>query len=665
MKKSKDTKQPKYRHSLANRLTWQVLLTLLIVMGIASYHIFKLSRNAMKNVTVWHNEYVLHSANEAIDRILSDVSLGTVNNVANVEEHLNRPDLMGSIMKQIVELNPHINCSGICFTENYYPEKGHWLATCARRNKENGIDIEYIGDKDNDYLKDKKFIEAMHSSDGAWSEPYFDCVDSLMPLVSYLMPIHDRSGRTVAVLATDLSLEWLSEKLQEIEPSLSMMSALVDTFRFGGLAYSFIIDEKGKYITHHEKERILRDNFFNYTKETPDTIDDHAGRLMTEGKEGYYAGTDDQELTIEGESVYLFYTPIKQLRWTLGIALPTVLIMIVPYIFAVVLLLMIIIAMVVVFVMSRIGIKRTVKPLKALATTAGEVAKGKFDTPLPVIKSKDEIVLLRNSFEEMQHSLTQYIQQLQTTTAQKATMESELNIAHNIQMSMLPKTFPPYPERTDIDIYGMLKPAKAVGGDLFDFYISDEKLFFCIGDVSGKGVPAALVMSVARSLFRNISAHTTAPEAIVHTLNNALADGNDTGMFVTLFIGVLDLKTGVMHYCNGGHNAPLIIGREVTLLPCESNVVTGIIPNWEFIAQETTLAHGSTILLFTDGLNEAENAEQAQFGDERICTEAQTMIARQTTSPNEIISHIEQAVHQFVGNAEQSDDLTMLAIRYN
>jgi sigma-B regulation protein RsbU (phosphoserine phosphatase) len=130
--------------------------------------------------------------------------------------------------------------------------------------------------------------------------------------------------------------------------------------------------------------------------------------------------------------------------------------------------------------------------LKQLAETANEVAKGNFNASLPQIKYEDEVRLLRDSFEGMQHSLTQYIEELKSTTASKAAIENELKVAHDIQMSMLPKTFPPYPERSDIDIFGMLKPAKDVGGDLFDFYISNEQLFFCIGDVSGKGVPAAL-----------------------------------------------------------------------------------------------------------------------------------------------------------------------------
>ena len=267
----------------------------------------------------------------------------------------------------------------------------------------------------------------------------------------------------------------------------------------------------------------------------------------------------------------------------------------------------ILMGMLVVYFFGRRSIKKATQPLKQLAASADEVAKGNFETRLPDIKSRDEIHQLRDSFENMQHSLTRYVNELRDTTAQKASMESELKIAHDIQMDMLPKTFPPYPERDDIDIYGTLTPAKAVGGDLFDFYIRDNQLFFCIGDVAGKGIPASMFMAVTRSLFRNISAHVAYPERIAYTLNNALSENNESNMFVTLFTGVLDLATGHLSYCNAGHNSPLLVGRDVGDLPCLPNLPLGILAEFQFEAQEVDLDPDTTIFLFTDGLNEAEN----------------------------------------------------------
>ena len=255
------------------------------------------------------------------------------------------------------------------------------------------------------------------------------------------------------------------------------------------------------------------------------------------------------------------------------------------------------------------------------------------------------------------------MEQLQATTAQKASIESELKIAHDIQMSMLPKTFPPFPERQDIDVFGKLTPARAVGGDLFDFYIRDEKLLFCIGDVSGKGVPASLLMAVTRSLFRNISSYTSEPNQIVIALNSVMAEDNETSMFVTLFVGVLDLASHELRYCNAGHDAPLLIGHDVRPLPCDANLPVGVMSGWEFTQQTTTIAPGTIIFLFTDGLNEAENADHDQFGDNRILSVAHAIAAEGCCRPDEVIDRMGAYVHNFVADAEQSDDLTMLAVQ--
>ena len=246
-------------------------------------------------------------------------------------------------------------------------------------------------------------------------------------------------------------------------------------------------------------------------------------------------------------------------------------------------------------------------------------------------------------------------------SVQKAAVERELQIAHDIQMAMLPKMFPPFPDRYDIDIFGELTPAKAVGGDLYDFFIRDEKLFFCIGDVSGKGVPASLVMAVTRALFRNIVTHITDPIAnpnhIVDSMNTSICDGNDSSMFVTLFVGVLDLQTGHLRYCNAGHDKPYIDGMQIQ---CDSNIPVGVMPDWNFTEQETDMAPGSMIYLYTDGLTEAENARHEQFGGQRIADIA----ASYKESPQELIKTMSGAVRQFVGETEQSDDLTMFAIKY-
>ena len=242
---------------------------------------------------------------------------------------------------------------------------------------------------------------------------------------------------------------------------------------------------------------------------------------------------------------------------------------------------------------------------------------------------------------------------------QKERMGKELEIAKEIQMSMIPKTFPPYPERGDIDIYASIVPAKEVGGDLFDFFILDEKLYFCIGDVSGKGVPASLVMAVTRSLFRTLAAHEKSPGRIVTTMNKSMSDMNESMMFVTFFCGVLDMKSGHLRYCNAGHNAPVFLTTTKALLPVVPNMPLGIVPDGAFQEQETDLQYDDTLFLYTDGVTEAENASHELFGEDRMMD-----VLSGLKGSRDHLKAMQTAIDAFVGEAPQSDDLTMLIIHY-
>lgn len=255
------------------------------------------------------------------------------------------------------------------------------------------------------------------------------------------------------------------------------------------------------------------------------------------------------------------------------------------------------------------------------------------------------------------------LQNLIDLNTKQQRIEGELEIAQTIQRAMLPKVFPPFLDRKDLNIYGMVEPAKEIGGDLYDFYIRHNKLFYCVGDVSGKGVPAALLMATTRSLFRSVTSHEERAAEIVSQMNNALNEQNEQNMFVTLFLGVLDLKSGEMEYCNAGHNAPILIESrnaisELSVLP---NLPLGVEPGFVFQPQKTEIAHGNTLFLYTDGLTEAENKGHEQYGEERMLAELHRTLGKR---PQEIVESMRSDVVAFVDGAQQSDDLTMLAIRF-
>ena len=254
-------------------------------------------------------------------------------------------------------------------------------------------------------------------------------------------------------------------------------------------------------------------------------------------------------------------------------------------------------------------------------------------------------------------------EQLEQTTAAKERIESELRIARDIQMSMVPNVFP---ERPDIDIYASMTPAKEVGGDLYDFFINGDRLYFCVGDVSGKGVPASLLMSVAINLFRTVAKEGFPPAYVATRMNDTLTSENSNSMFVTMFIAQVDLKKGRMDFCNCGHNPPILInelttgGTEARFVDMVPNAPLGLWPELEFKGEFIENINGQTLLVYTDGLNEAENTMRDQFSDDRLL---EVICMNKTRNARQIIELLQEQVSNFVGEAEPSDDITMLCLR--
>ena len=250
-------------------------------------------------------------------------------------------------------------------------------------------------------------------------------------------------------------------------------------------------------------------------------------------------------------------------------------------------------------------------------------------------------------------------EQLEETTAAKERIESELRIARDIQMSMVPSVFP---EHQGLDIYASMTPAKEVGGDLYDDLLEDDTLYFCVGDVSGKGVPASLFMAQTTRLFRSLAKEHQMPAAIATRLNEELTEKNDNGMFVTMFIGQIDLTTGHLYYCNAGHNPPIIDDDELhgSFLKMETNAPIGLWPGLEYVGEEIESIKGHPLLIYTDGLNEAENKSQEQFGDDHLLD-----ILHHTKFENarQVVELLKSEVERHRNGAEANDDLTIMCIK--
>ena len=630
---------------------------MLITMATIAWVIYAFSKNAMANEAENRYQGFVELTNMRVDNELNMVELATANNVAKVANNLDRPDRIKNVLVEILANNPNIVGCGVGFAPEYYPQQGHWYELYALR-KGDTVEVSQIGSETHDYFGSEWYTSTIQTGKSHWTDPYFDDAGGKMPLFTYSMPVRDDEGRVVAVMGADVSLQWLKSMIHEIDEKNNSYQFRDSLFTGAGAIYSFIIGHDGSYIIHPDEKRILNQSFPEQASESSDELDDQVASEMLEGKTG------SAVLKIDGVNSSVFYAPLKDIGWSMAIVVPQHTLYHRANLVGGVILILMTLGLLVAFMVCRSAIKRITRPLTRFAASAREVAIGNFDTPLPTITTQDEIGLLRDSFEGMQHSLSQYVEDLKRSTASRASMESELKIASAIQRSMLPKEYPAFPNRDDINVYGQLLPAKAVGGDLYDYFLRDDKLFFCIGDVSGKGVPASLVMAVTRFLFRNISSHTERPNAIVGAINEALVENNEANMFVTLFVGVLDLTTGQMQYCNAGHILPVLIGAGIGILPCDTNIPVGLQALWPFTLQEVDIKHQTTIFLYTDGLTEAEDAQQRQFGTQRMLQVLRTQLETRQHSPQALIDSLVDTVGAFADGDEQSDDLTMLAVQY-
>ena len=634
------------RRKLSVRVSlWVVMFAAVIFIAALSF-LFYQSREAVRQEAISHATQILDKTSLRVEGILNRVEVATNMTEWLVMRHPTKADSMFVYSRGMLTNNPDFyNCS-IAFEPYYFQNYGRYFSAYS---KHSGDSIRTIqGGSDNyQYFFMDWYLMPQLLDHPCWTEPYVDldvATNTSEMVTSYCQAIKNNEGKLIGVINTSLSLNWLSQTISAVKPYPN--------------SYSIMIGRGGTYFVHPDSTKITRQSIFTQTIEDNDTAMANLGHAMQRGEEGI------KRMNIGGKDSYVFYKPLGKTGCSMAIVCPESDIFggfdrlrrTVMSIVTVGLLLML-------YFFIRI-ITRELQPLRRLAKEAETIASGNFDTKLPELQRTDEIGQLSNSFAGMQKSLVRYIDELKDTTAEKASIESELQVASGIQMGMLPKDFPTSQERDDVQLYASLTPAKDVGGDLFDFYIRDEKLFFCIGDVSGKGVPASLFMAVTRSVFRTVSAHESMPDRIVATLNATMADMNETNMFVTLFVGVLDLPTGRMRYCNAGHDAPLLVGQGVGMLPCDSNIPAGFMPSWKYTLQETQIFTGTTIFLFTDGLTEAEDATHALFKMERVNEVAKQALANHQEEPRQLIAVMTDAVHQFVGDAEQSDDLTMMAIQY-
>ncbi|MBR6188378.1 MAG: SpoIIE family protein phosphatase [Prevotella sp.] len=629
------------KQSLSMRLSLWIVLFAAAVFLAALGFMFVESRRAVRLEAENRASEVLESTVQRVNGILDHVVVATDNVAWLVMRHLDAPDSMFIYSRCILENNPYLNGCSIAFEPDFFKSRGRYFSAYSY-NDHGTILTTQEGNEQYEYFYMDWYQLVKLLDRPSWTEPFFDYnlndIYSKDMIASYCKPLKDPNGRYVGTIAVDISLEWLSNTISAVKPYPN--------------SYSIMIGEGGTYFVHPDSTKLFYQSIFTSSLLKPDPELISLGNAMQRGEEGM------KQIRLEDEDCYVFYKPLSTTGWSMAIVCPESdiysgynrLQRTVTIIVLVGLLLMLL-------VFSRI-VGWELKPLKRLARQTEFIASGNFDVELTAGSRIDEIGQLTKSFDNMQHSLVNYIEELKRTTALKASIESELKVASDIQMSMVPRIFPAFPNREDIDIYASMTPAKEVGGDLYDFFVQDDKLYFCLGDVSGKGVPASLFMAVTRNLFRIVAQQGKSPVEVAEQTNVFLAKDNEPGMFVTMFIGMADLKTGRLDFCNCGHNPPFIDGKFIEIE--HENQPLGLWEEAPFYGETIDNIKGKQLLLYTDGLNEAENSEHELLGENRLL---ELMASAAKLSSKEVVEMLRKLVEEHRAGADPNDDLTLMCLR--
>lgn len=525
----------------------------------------------------------------------------------------------------------------------------------------------------NDYSSRPWYQLAMEKQSLVFSDIFVDTKGRGLA-IACAAPYYDANGRIAGIVGEGRILTDINE--------------IVSKTKIGRTGFCFLINQHAQivYSPKNDSGKALSIPNVDKIEDAPSLLDSPeptiAGiaRDMVDGKRGV------SKAIIDGKPSYIAYTPIEDRGWSFGVVMEeseittpaeTSSYMIkqstsrfletLTSSMKIMLLLMLIAFLLVILIAPYIGRKisdTVTKPLMILSDGVREIASGNLDKKIE-IHTGNEIEHLAATFNAMTTELKNYMENLTKVTADKERIATELNVATNIQISMLPRDFN---IGKGFEIYARMNAAKEVGGDFYDFYMLDENhLMITIADVSGKGVPAALFMVISKTVLKNFALSMTSPDdlsAVMTLTNQQLCDGNDEMMFVTVFMGLLDLKTGRFIYVNGGHNPPIVYHKSenrAEYLAVEQNIVLGMMDGMDFEQQEIDLQTGDILYLYTDGVTEAMDVSNNQYGEERLMKCIDSL--DKTTDLKTLLKSIRADVSDHVGDAAQSDDITMLAVR--
>ncbi|MDP3684849.1 MAG: SpoIIE family protein phosphatase [Ignavibacteria bacterium] len=638
--------------SLKNSLAVKLVVSILSVSGIIFIFIFgnNFSRSReilLKNAKL--NARHLSSATvNKIEIILTNVEKIPYTLAYHLEHNsLSEKEMLG-LLTSVTESSNEITGVTIAFEPGLFAGVKGEFAPYVYKN-DGKLKTVFLKSPENVYTKKDWYLIPKELQRAMWSEPYYNVDDNSKILATFSVPFYlNRNGKRVCagIVSAEIDLHWLEKIVKGV------------TLYQNG--YAFLISHDGTFVTHPTKDFIMNETIFSVAEKYNDAAVRKYGQAALQGKSDFIP----LQQFLHKKNIWLYYVPLLTNDWSLGVVIPDDELMadlnlLTRYILLYNLVGAILLIIAIVFLANRIT-----RPLKKLASATDQIAAGNFNVAIPEMHSTDEVSHLAASFNFMKISLRQYIDNLMETTAAKQKMESELKIAHEIQMGILPKIFPPFPDRPEFDLYAVIEPAKEVGGDFYDFFLLDDSfLYFTVGDVSGKGVPASLFMAVTKTLIKASTAIDLPLNEIICKVNNDLCRENDSSMFVTIFFGRINIRTGEVDFVNAGHNLPYIVSQsgEIKKIEKTGDIAVGIIDNYPYKLARITLAEDDKIFLYTDGITEAQNITDELYSDKRLEVFLKT---QQSSSAKELVLNSVKEVKKFSDTAPQSDDITSFTLKW-
>ena len=547
-----------------------------------------------------------------------------------------------SMISEVIGSNPSIFGMAIAFEPYFFDYKKELFSPYIYKNDGKQVKLDIATDYN--YLNSDWYLIPKLLDKPNWSEPYYDESSGQNLMCTYSVPIH-RNGKFIGIVTADILLNELHERMRNMQILAG---------------YTFIISRFGTYIYHPNEKDIMRETIFSKAESHDFPLMRKFARKMILGKSGVETFTDP----ISNSRQWLVYSPIKSCQWSFAAIVPEQEILAQVNVMIINQSALMIIGLLIIILIIIWASFRITQPIRKLTDFAERLATGDLSVKMSNIKGKGEIQKLATVFNKMVIDLKQYIIDLTKATKAREAVDSELRIARHIQESILPRIFPPFPDRYEFDLYAKYLPAKEVAGDFYDFFFLDHNKFaFLIADVSGKGIAASLFMAVAKTMIKAKSKVNTPPNQILSEVNIDLCYDNESAMFVTVFLAILDLQSGRITYSNGGHNLPYLLKNNgnISQLKNTDGIALGVMEEAEFFTKEFYLQKNDTLYFYTDGINEAMDKDGNEFSYQRL---EKILNDSSNKSSKKIIEKTLDAVKEFTVDAEQSDDITVLVLKY-